>query len=201
MISLGGNRVSCSFLLRRSTSDCGMSTLKGTMSESAIVVGGDHLPTSRVICEIPIGSNTAESSLICCAGNTCRDIHMLSEVNVLGAPLTYAIRFSMVCDCHFGQLGRCERKPHFGTTTTICKSFSVFLDIIKDYLRSPKIFNQLLWNNRHLSITQSKAVSTHCGSLNFAIDRRPRNASSSLQHLSYEISHFCVFLMIAASLR
>jgi hypothetical protein len=40
-ISLGGSRVSCSFLLSRSTSERGMSTLKGTMSdESAMFVDG-----------------------------------------------------------------------------------------------------------------------------------------------------------------
>ena len=105
--------------------------------------------------------------------------------------------------CCVNVMGRCERKPHFGTITAICKSLSVFLDIMKDYPRSPRIFNQLLWHNRHLSINQSKAVSTHCGSLKFAIclDRRLENTPSSLQHLSYETSHFCVFLIIAASLR
>jgi hypothetical protein len=37
-ISLGGKRVSCNFLLSLSTSDRGISTLKGTMSESAMFV-------------------------------------------------------------------------------------------------------------------------------------------------------------------
>lgn len=54
-ISLSGSRVSCSFLLRRPTSDCGMSTLNGTMSDSAILVSDESVPTISATSDFTIG--------------------------------------------------------------------------------------------------------------------------------------------------